>query len=446
MSEPRFTVTAFGGVGEVGRNCFCYKYGKYTILVDCGSKILRHDDPNRDDPDFSMPNLSLVKSGEVRPLACFLTHGHRDHVGAIPELSRYSPRTEIYGTPATKNFYRLHFGVDFDEEDVIRFRAKTRALTDDETVNVGPFEVTAARVAHSIPGAVAFRIKAGGASAVHLGDAKFIGRLPIPPVMTHTYRGLQKFRENTVNLLVMDVVNAGIPGFTPSEHYAICGLEEILRESRGRVIIAQFATNAWRLQKIVEKAREMGKTIGFTGRAMRLTAQMLGLSDNHWPLRRPEALPYDGEVVFTTGSQAEHDPKTGRDSPLWRAAMDDGTDERPRLRLSPRDTVVLSSRAIPHNISDVKLMVARIRDTGARVILHDGESKKLGFTTPMEERFVHVSGHGSTDDLRLFYNLLQPRKVLAHHAEPPTLAKLPGVLPEGANIVFPNVLEEVEIG
>jgi len=434
MSEPEFTVTAFGGVNEVGRNCFCYRYGDKAILIDCGEKILRHDDPNRHNPKYTRPQLGMIRSGTVELLATFITHGHRDHLCGVQAVARYAP---IYASRETVRLYPLHYNWREHDDLAARLRLRTTLFADGETITIGPFKVRPFKVAHSTDGSYGLMISVGSKCAAHLGDLKLTDALPCDPTMSHTYRALLGLSARP-NLMVMDSVNAGIPGFTPSEYYASAGVAKIIRESHGRVIVAQFATNLERLRRVAEAAKEAGKSVGFVGRAMRVATGLVGYGG-------AEGLPYDGEVILATGSQAESGDGDIPGSALWRAAMDNTESDKPRLRVGPRDTVVFSSRAIPQNIPEIKTLVEQLRYLGARVILHDGESAKLGLKTPMEERFVHVSGHEQDDGLRLFYNLLQPKKVLAHHAEPPTLAKLPGVLPDGANIVFPNVMEEIEI-
>ena len=444
MSEQKFTITPLGGVGEVGRNCFLYRYGDDAILVDCGEKILRNDDPNRHNPKYTRPQIGMLRSGAVKLLATFITHGHRDHLCGVQAVANYAP---IYASRETVRLYPLHFNWREHGDLAARLQLKTMlfaplaaaSLTGfaaDETIAVGPFEVQPFKVAHSTDGSYGFLILAGGKCVAHLGDAKFTDALPREPILGHTYRSLIGLGVQP-DLMVMDCVNAGTPGFTPSEYYASRGVAEIIRENRGRVIVAQFATNLERLRRVVDAAKELGKSVGFVGRAMRVAAGLLGYGGGG-------RLPYDGEVILATGSQAESGGDDIPGSALWRAAMENPVDDKPRLRVSSRDTVVFSSRAIPQNIPEIKALVEQLQYLGARVILHDGASTKLGLATPAEERFVHVSGHGQDEDLRLFAATLRPKRILANHAEPATLARVPNILPDD-NLIFPKILEEIEI-
>ena len=439
MNGKAFTVTSLGGVNEVGRNCFRYCYDGESIMVDCGEKILRHDDPNRHNPEYCKPDFRAIRAaGQNPPLAIFITHGHRDHLCGLPELIKQFPDMPIHASETTAALYPLHFHWRQHGDLAEQLRSQTELFSGNEIITVGPFEVWPFKVAHSIDGSYGFAIKAGGKWAVHLGDAKFTDELDCDPVQSRTYHALLELGIKP-ELLVMDCVNAGTPGFTPSERQAARGVSEIIGQAKGRVIVVQFATNFERLRQVTSAAKQFGKSIGFVGRSMRMAANLAV-----WD--RTRELPYDGNVILATGSQAESGGDGMPGSALWRAAMDDtGEDnKKPRLRIQTGDTVVFSSRAIPQNRPDVKALVEQLRHVGARVILHKGESAKLSLEEPMEERFVHASGHGYDDDLRLFYATLQPKRVLANHAEPATLAKVPVTLPD-AKLIFPKILEEIPI-
>lgn len=433
MSRKYLKVIPLGGVDEVGRNSFLYVYGDEAIMVDAGRKILREDDPLSEDPSMCLPNFEPLRSGRVKLLGIFITHGHLDHVGALPGANYYAPRARIFASSRTVRFYAMHFDRNHGVAERLKLREKTEYFNPGDLITIGPFVVRPYAVNHSIPGACLLSIEANGTWVVHTGDMKMVGMLPVKPVETISWQSLQSMPKRP-DLLVVDTVNARLEGFTPSEHYAVEGVKKILGEAGARVIVAQFATNLARMEALFDAARAAGRSVGFCGRAIRMAGELIGCGDSR-------SLPYDGEMVFASGSQGE--PW----SALWRAAMDDPDDTGPHLRVRARDTVVFSSRAIPPVKDDVARTVARLQETGARIILHEGESKKMELATPAEERFVHVSGHCHAEDLRMVANVVEPKRILAHHADPETLDAARDIFRGTgyADVLTPQIMEEIKI-
>jgi ribonuclease J len=384
---PRLRVIPLGGLGEIGLNLLLIEYGETAIAIDCG---VMFPDEQMLGVDVAIPDLSYVRTLGDRFRAIFLTHGHEDHIGALPYvLAEFD--VPVYGTPLTIGFVRSRLR----EHDL----PATLAVYERGPVLVGPFEVEPFAVTHSIPDSVGLIVRTPVGTVVHTGDFK-IDQTPLDGRLADLGR-LADAGDAGVLLLMSDSTNVEHAGVTPSERSVGVHLEQIFREAAGRIVVTTFSSHIHRMQQVVDLAVRHGRKIGLVGRSLTshvATARDLGLLDV------PEGaladvgmlrdLPRHEVALLTAGSQAE------AASALVRIAMN----MHRQVTLSPGDVVVLSSRVIPGNERAISSLVNHLYRRGA--IVHYGRN------TP-----IHVSGHASQEELKLVLNLVRPRHFVPVHGE-----------------------------
>ena len=384
-------VIPLGGLGEIGLNLLVLEYGDTAIAVDCG---VMFPDEQMYGIDVAIPDVSYLRALGDRFRAIFLTHGHEDHIGALPYVlpGRSVP---VFGTPLTLGFVR----------DRLREHGITASLVPygSDAPRVGPFTVEPFAVTHSIPDSVGLAIRTPVGTLIHTGDFKLDqtpldGRLP-------DLRRLAELGGEGVALLFSDSTNAERPGVTPSEQSVGSRFATIFRQATGRVLVTTFSSHIHRLQQVIDCAVRFDRRVALVGRSLIThvaVARDLGLL--HVPegtlvdLAQARALPREQVVLLTAGSQAE------ATSALVRIAMNDHA----LVRLDPGDVVVLSSRVIPGNERAIGLLVNHLCRRGA--IVH---YERFGSA---DER-VHVSGHASQEELKLVLNLVRPRHFVPVHGE-----------------------------
>lgn len=384
---PRLRVIPLGGLGEIGLNLLLLEYGDTAVAVDCG---VMFPDEQMLGVDVAIPDLSYVRTLGPRFTAIFLTHGHEDHIGALPYvLSEFD--VPVYGTPLTIGFVRSRLR----EHDL----RGTLAVYESEPIRVGPFTVEPFAVTHSIPDSVGLIVRTPVGTLVHTGDFKvdqtpLDGRLP-------DLRRLAEVGDEGVLLLMSDSTNVEHAGVTPSERSVGVHLEQIFREADGRVVVTTFSSHIHRMQQVIDLAVRHGRKVGLVGRSLTshiATARDLGLlhvADGTFvDLAVLRDLPRREVALITAGSQAE------AASALVRIAMN----MHKQVTLSPGDVVVLSSRVIPGNERAISRLVNHLYRRGA--IVHYGRN------TP-----IHVSGHASQEELKLILNLVRPRHFVPVHGE-----------------------------
>ncbi len=384
---PRLRVIPLGGLGEIGLNFLLLEYGDTAIAVDCG---VMFPDEQMLGVDVAIPDLSYVRTLGDRFKAIFLTHGHEDHIGALPYvLGEFD--VPVYGTPLTIGFVRSRLR----EHDL---RA-TLAVYESEPIRVGAFAVESFAVTHSIPDSVGLIVRTPVGTVVHTGDFKvdqtpLDGRLP-------DLRRLAEAGDDGVLLLMSDSTNVEHPGVTPSERSVGVHLDQIFREAPGRVVVTTFSSHIHRMQQVIDLAVQHGRKVGLVGRSLTshvATARDLGLltvrDETLVDLGVLRDLPRSQVALITAGSQAE------AASALVRVAMN----MHKQVVLSPGDVVVLSSRVIPGNERAISSLVNHLYRRGA--IVHYGRN------TP-----IHVSGHASQEELKLVLNLVRPRHFVPVHGE-----------------------------
>ncbi|MEO8216362.1 MAG: ribonuclease J [Acidobacteriota bacterium] len=383
-SDSPLRVIPLGGLGEIGMNLMVYQYGEAAIVVDCG---MIFPDAATLGVDVVIPEMSWLFERADQIAAVFLTHGHEDHIGAVPFLAE-KVHAPVYGMPLALGFVRNkleEFGMS-DEVDL-------REIQPRQVVQAGPFKVEAIRVTHSIVDALAFAITTPLGTIIHTGDFK-LDQTPVDGKPADLSR-LAAYGESGVLLLVSDSTNAAQPGFTGSERSVGPAFERIFNSAPGRLIITTFASHIHRIQQIVDQARRSKRHIHLVGRSMVdnvETAERLGYMRIPREVRGTTDSDADDAVIITTGTQGEPS------SALARMALG----EHKSIQLRKGDTVIISARTIPGNERAVARLVDQIFRSGANVLYE-------------EEPGIHVSGHASAEELKLVMNLTRPRFFIPMH-------------------------------
>ena len=381
-------IVPLGGLGEFGMNMLALTWGNTTIVVDAG---VMFPDPDLLGVDRIIPDLTyLQQRGGVAAL--ILTHGHEDHIGGVPHVAPLV-NGPIYGTPLTLALVEPKLREHNLPETMLH------AVRPRDRVSVGPFEIEFIRVTHSMPDCVALAIRTPVGTIVHTGDFK-IDQTPIDGEHFDVHRFAQLGAEGVLALFA-DSTNIDRRGFTGSETEVVEAFEEVFTSAHGRLIVAAFASSIYRMQILVDLAAQFDRKVAFVGRGMienSQIAQRLGYL--HIPagvqIRDSDVSihPAQDVLCLATGSQGE--PL----SALSRIAIDDHR----YVKLGPDDTVVLSARAIPGNEKAIGRVINHIARRGADVI-HE------------EIKHVHVSGHGSAEELKLMLSLVRPRYFVPIHGE-----------------------------
>jgi ribonuclease J len=383
-------IIPLGGLGEVGKNMTVYQSGGETIVVDAGLAFPRDEHLG---VDLVLPDMTfLADLGRIR--AVVLTHGHEDHVGALPYLMREVRVDEVLATRLTLGLVKSKL----DEHGQLR-AAELTELEVGSRHELGPFEVEPVRMAHSIPDSVALAIRAEGKLIVHTGDYK-LDHTPVDGMKTDVGR-LAELGNEGVDLVLGDSTNAERPGVTQSERVVGEAFRQIFPLRSGRIVVSSFASNVHRMQQAVDVAVDLGRKVCVIGRSMRKNANIarnLGYMEiPDGMLVKPDELaelPPDQQLILCTGSQGE--PM----SALTRIAYGD----HPALSVERGDTVIISAKPVPGNELRVHDAINRLAKAGAEV-LHQ------------EIAPVHVSGHGCKEEIRTVLSLLRPRAVMPVHGE-----------------------------
>ena len=366
------------------------EYAGQLLLIDCGVLFPEDDHPG---VDLILPSFDVIADRLDEVQALVLTHGHEDHIGAVPYLLRQRPDIPLVGSRLT---------LALVQEKIREHRIKgtvTRVVADHETATFGRFECEFLAVNHSIPDALAVAVRTPAGLVLHTGDFK-MDQLPLDGRITDL-RGFARLGEEGVDLFMVDSTNAEVPGFTTPERDINPALDRVFATSRQRLIVACFASHVHRVQQVLDAAVAHGRKVVYVGRSMLRNmgvARDLGYlhvpADTLIELRDIDDYRPDQVVIISTGSQGE--PL----SALSRIA----NREHPVIQLAAGDTVVLASSLIPGNESSVYRVINGLTKLGATVV-HKGNA------------MVHVSGHASAGELLYAYNIVQPRNVLPVHGE-----------------------------
>lgn len=391
MSDHVLQVIPLGGLGEFGMNCLALRYGDDIIVIDSG---MMFPDAELLGVDIVTPDFAYLEQHREMVRALILTHGHEDHIGAVAFLLS-EINVPIYGTDFTLALVERRL-----EEHEMADQARLNRIKPGDKIALGPFEIEFIHVTHSIVQSVALAIRTPLGVVIHTGDFK------IDPTPTdnelfdlHT---LAEYGRRGVLLLLSDSTNVDRPGFTPSERAVLPRFEEIFNRAQRRIIVTCFASSVHRIQQILDIASSSGRKVAFIGRSMLAYTEiahglgLLRIPDNL--LLRPQDLmsaPPHRVVAIVSGTQGE--PM----SAMSRVAVDN----HKHLRLERGDLVVHSARIIPGNEKAIGRMMNHVARRGAEVV--------AGQMSPP----VHVSGHGSQEELKLLLNLVRPRYFVPIHGE-----------------------------
>jgi ribonuclease J len=397
MSDLKLQIVPLGGLGEFGMNSMVIRYGDDMIVVDAG---MMFPDAELLGVDIVTPDFTYLEQNKEKVRGLILTHGHEDHIGAVPFLLAQLP-IPVYGTAFTLALVERRL-----EEHELLGEAKLNIVKPGQKIELGPFSIEFIHVTHSIVAAVALAITTPLGVIIHTGDFK-VDPTPTDNALfdLHTFA---EYGKRGVLLLMSDSTNVDRPGYTESERAVRPRMEEIFYRCERRLVVSCFSSSIHRLQELLDLASEYGRKVAFLGRSMNSTTEIahslgfLRIPDSI--LLRPQDIgqvPPSKLVVIASGTQGE--PM----SALSRIAVDN----HKNLSVERDDTVVLSSRIIPGNEKAIYRMINHFAKRGVDVI--------YGTMNPP----VHVSGHGSAEELKLVLNLVRPRYFLPVHGEFRQMAK-----------------------
>jgi ribonuclease J len=383
-------LTFLGGLGEIGLNMMTLETDDYLVVVDAG---LMFPEDQMLGIDIVIPDFSYLRERRDKIAAIVLTHGHEDHIGAVPFLLKEIP-VPVYGTPFTLALLKEKLREHGLLEDI-----ELQEVTPGVPLVLGPFEFEFIRVCHSIVDGVGLAVRTPQGILVHSGDFK-IDQTPVTGSATDLNR-FAHYGEEGVLALMSDSTNAERPGYTLSEREIGITLEGLIREASGRVIVAVFASHIHRLQQIIDIAAKFGRQVLFSGKSMVLNTRLakeLGLlsipSGLEITVADLDRLEPAQTILVTTGSQGE--PL----SALARIALE----AHKQIHIQAGDLVILSSKFIPGNERAITTVINNLYRLGAEVVYQ-------------EVADIHVSGHASQEELKLLLNLTRPRHFIPIHGE-----------------------------
>ena len=381
-------ITPLGGLGEVGRNMAVIEHRGQLLIIDCG--VLFPDD-SHPGIDLILPDWSSIADRLDDVQAIILTHGHEDHIGAVPYLLREKPDIPLIGSNLTLALIEAKLKEH-------RIKPYTLAVREGDVQQLGVFDCEFVAVNHSIPDALAVAVRTSGGTLLHTGDFK-MDQLPLDGRLTDL-RAFARLGEAGVDLFMTDSTNAEVPGFTTPERDISSAIDKVFRHAQRRIIVACFSSHVHRVQQVLDAAEKAGRKVAMVGRSM---VRNMGIAADLGYLRVPDGvlvdfkklgdLPDNKVVLICTGSQGE---------PM--AALSRMANRDHQIEVGEGDTVLLASSLIPGNENAVYRVINGLMRLGAEVV-HKGNAK------------VHVSGHASAGELLYCYNIVKPRNVMPVHGE-----------------------------
>ena len=387
LANGGLRIVALGGLAEIGRNMTVFESKGKLLIVDCGVLFPEDTQPGI---DLILPDFSYIRERLNDVVGLFLTHGHEDHIGAVPYLLRERGDIAIYGSALTLALITAKLKEH-------RITPLTREVREGGHEDVGPFELEFVAVNHSIPDALAVVINTDAGRILHTGDFK-MDQLPLDGRITDL-RTFARLGEEGVDIFMVDSTNADVPGFTPSEREIMPALNRVIASTKRRVIVASFSSHVHRVQQVIDIAATHGRKVVFIGRSM---VRNMKIAQDMGYLNVPDGVLIDVKeldsfddnvVLICTGSQGE--PMAA----LARMANGDH-----QIRVGDGDTVILASSLIPGNENSVFRIINELTRFGAKVV-HKANA------------MVHVSGHAAAGELLYCYNIVKPKYVMPVHGE-----------------------------
>ena len=391
-NQDKLLIFSLGGVGEIGKNMYCVQYGNDIIGVDSGLKFPEEDMLG---VDIVIPDITYLTENRDKVRGILITHGHEDHIGGLPYVLK-SLNVPVYGTKLTLGLIEVKL-----KEAGLLGETKRVLIHPDSVVQLGSIRASFFRTNHSIPDSVGICLDTPEGTVVITGDFKF-DHTPVNGQYADLHR-MAEIGARGVLALLSDSTNAERPGFTPSESRVGQELEDIFRKSRQRVVVATFASNVHRIQQVVNAAMATRRKLTVIGRSM---VNVVSIASELGYLHIPEGMliepddvgkmPADRVVILCTGSQGEPMSALSR---MARSA-------HKKVDIMPGDTVIISATPIPGNERYVGRTIDELFRLGANVIYG-----------PTASSTVHVSGHGSQEELKLMLNLMKPKYFIPVHGE-----------------------------
>jgi ribonuclease J len=388
LAKNAVRIVALGGLGEVGRNMSVIEYAGRLLIVDCGVLFPEDHHPG---VDLILPDFEYITDRLDDIDAIVLTHGHEDHIGAVPYLLRLKADIPLIGSTLTLAMVEAKLKEH-------KIKPYTLTVTEGQREKLGVFDCEFVAVNHSIPDALAVFVRTPGGTILHTGDFK-MDQLPLDGRITDL-RAFARFGEEGVDLFMTDSTNAEVPGFTTAERDIAPAIETVFRNASRRVIVACFSSHVHRVQQVLDAAHANGRKVAMVGRSM---LRNMGIAEELGYLTVPPGVlvelkkltdyPDDKIVLICTGSQGE---------PM--AALSRMANRDHKIEVGDGDTVLLASSLIPGNENAVYRIINGLMRLGADVV-HKGNAQ------------VHVSGHASAGELLYCYNIVKPRNVMPVHGE-----------------------------
>jgi ribonuclease J len=388
LPDNGLRVVALGGLGEVGRNMAVLETKGKLLVIDCGVLFPEDHHPG---VDLILPDFSYIEDRLDDIEAIVLTHGHEDHIGAVPYLLKLKGDIPLIGSTLTLALVEAKLKEH-------RIRPYSMAVREGQRERLGVFDLEFVAVNHSIPDALAVFVRTEAGTLLHTGDFK-MDQLPLDGRLTDL-RAFARLGEEGVDLFLTDSTNADMPGFTTPELEIAPAIDKVFRHAQRRIIVACFSSHVHRVQQVLDAAEKAGRKVAMVGRSM---VRNMGIAAELGYLKVPDGILIDLKkidslrddelVLICTGSQGE---------PM--AALSRMANREHRIDVGPGDTVLLASSLIPGNENAVYRIINGLMRLGATVV-HKGNAK------------VHVSGHASAGELLYCYNIVKPRNVLPVHGE-----------------------------
>ncbi|UFU04186.1 ribonuclease J [Ruania suaedae] len=388
LAPGALRIVPLGGLGEVGRNMAVLEFGKRLLIIDCGVLFPEDHQPG---VDLILPDFSYLEGRMDQIEAIVLTHGHEDHIGAVPYLLRLRKDIPIVGSKLSLAF----IAAKLKEH---RIKPVLREVAEGQRRKFGAFDLEFVAVNHSIPDALAVAVRTPAGLVLHTGDFK-MDQLPLDSRITDL-RAFARLGEEGVDLFMTDSTNAEVPGFTTSERDIGPVLDGVFAQAEGRIVVASFSSHVHRVQQVLDAAEAHGRRVALVGRSMvrnmTIASELgyLNVPDGVLiDVKKIDDLPEDRMVLMCTGSQGE---------PM--AALSRIANRDHRVSVGPGDTVILASSLIPGNENAVFRIINGLIRLGAKVV-HQANAR------------VHVSGHASAGELLYCYNIVRPKNVMPVHGE-----------------------------